>query len=123
MIIRVLLLLGLGATGYLVFLRRNRLPVHIMLVFALLGAGGLAVVFPNVTQDAAKLVGVGRGADLVFYISIVAIMFVLLHYYTKFVELQRKITDVTRELAIMRTELEKAEARAAAVETAARAGR
>jgi hypothetical protein len=106
MIIRILLLFGLGATGWLVFLRRNRLPVHIILVFALLGAGAAAVVFPNLTQDAAELVGVGRGADLVTYISIVAIMFVLLHYYTKFVELQRKLTEMTREVAILRTELE-----------------
>jgi hypothetical protein len=106
MIIRILLLFGLAATGWLVFLRRNRLPLHIMLVFLLLAVGGAAVLFPNLTQDAAELVGVGRGADLVTYISIVAMMFVLLHYYTKFVELQRKLTDMTREVAILRTELE-----------------
>ena len=105
MIIRILLLLGLSATGWLVFLRRNRLPFHIITVFALLGAGAVSVLFPNVTQDAAKLVGVGRGADLVTYISIVAMMFVLLHYYTKFVELQRKLTEMTREVAILRAEI------------------
>jgi hypothetical protein len=108
MIIRVLLLLGLAATGWLVFLRRNRLPFHIILVFGLLGVAGAAVLFPNITQDAAQLVGVGRGADLVLYLSIVVILFVLLHYYTKFVELQRKLTDMTREVAILRTELEQA---------------
>lgn len=108
MIIRLVLLLGLAATGWLVFLRRNRLPFHIILVFALLVAAAAAVVFPNLTQDAANLVGVGRGADLVFYLSIVVIMFVLLHYYTKFVELQRKLTDMTREVAILRTELDQA---------------
>ncbi len=108
MIIRLVLLLGLAATGWLVFLRRNRLPFHIILVFALLAAAAAAVVFPNLTQDAANLVGVGRGADLVFYLAIVVIMFVLLHYYTKFVELQRKLTDMTREVAILRTELEQA---------------
>lgn len=109
MMIRFVLLIGIAATGWLVFLRRNRLPFHIMLVFALLGAGALAVVFPSVTDDAARLFGVGRGADLVTYISIVAIMFVLLHYYTKFVDMQRKITDLTRELAITRAELEQRE--------------
>ena len=33
-------------------------------------------------------------------------MFVLLHYYTKFVELQRQLTEVAREIAILRAEVE-----------------
>jgi hypothetical protein len=48
-----------------------------------------------------------RGTDLVLYISVVAMMFVLVHYYTKFVELQRKLTDMTREVAILRTDLDR----------------
>jgi hypothetical protein len=107
MIIRILLLLGLGATGWFVFLRRNRLPVHIMTVFALIAAGAVAVLFPETTQDAADLVGVGRGTDLITYIAIVAVLFVLLHYYTKFVDLQRQLTEVARELAILRAEVDR----------------
>ena len=108
MIIRVLLLFGLAAIGYSIFLRRNRLPFHIMTVFLLIGAAAVAIIFPDVTQDAANLVGVGRGTDLVLYMSVVVVMFVLLHYYTKFVELQRQLTEVTRELAILRGEVERA---------------
>jgi len=103
----ILLLVGLAATGWLIFLRRNRLPIHIMTVFGLLVAGGAAVIFPEMTQKVAELVGVGRGADLVTYIAIVAVMFVLLHYYTKFVELQRQVTELTREIAILRTEVDR----------------
>ena len=108
MIIRILLLTGLAAIGWLVFLRRNKMPFHIVTVFGLLVAGAVAVVAPNVTDDVAKLVGVGRGADLVTYISIVAILFVLVHYYTKFVELQRNLTQLAREMAILRADLENA---------------
>jgi len=89
MIIRILLLSGLGSIGWFIFLRRNRLPFHIMTVFLLIAAGAFAVVFPEATQDAAELVGVCRGTGLVTYMAIVAVMFVLLHYYTKFVDLQR----------------------------------
>jgi hypothetical protein len=106
MIIRILLLGGLAAIGWLVFLRRNRMPVHIFLVFALLAAGAIAVVFPESTNDVAHLVGVGRGVDLITYVIEIVVMYVLLHYYTKFVELQRQLTDVVRELAILRAELE-----------------
>lgn len=108
MIIRILLLLGLGATGWLIFLRRNRLPVHILTVFVILAAGAVAVVFPLAADEVAHFVGVGRGADLVMYTAVVAVMFVLLHYYTRFVELQTQVTQLTRELAILRAEVDRA---------------
>jgi small membrane protein len=108
MIIRIVLLGALAAIGWFVFLRRNRLPVHIVLVFAMLGAGALAVMFPEETDIIANFVGVGRGVDLITYVIEVTVLFVLLHYYTKFVELQRQLTDVVRELAILRAEVEKA---------------
>jgi hypothetical protein len=111
MIIRILLLCGLAATGWLIFLRRNKLPFHIMTVFALLAAGAAAVIFPGLADDAAKLVGVGRGADLIEYITIVVVMFVLMHYYTKFVELQSQVTHLTRELAILRGEIDEKSAK------------
>ncbi|HEX4452151.1 MAG TPA: DUF2304 domain-containing protein [Kofleriaceae bacterium] len=107
MIIRVLLLIGLAAIGWFVFLRRNRLPLHIVTVFALLAVAAVAVVSPDLTQRAAELVGVGRGTDLVLYLSVVSMSFILIHYYSKFVELQRKLTDMTREVAILRAELER----------------
>lgn len=107
MMIRVLLIGGFAAIGWFVFRRRNRLPLHIMLVFLLLVAGAVAVVFPMLTTDVANLLGVGRGADLVTYIAIVTVMFVLVHYYTKFVELQQQVTDLTRELAILRAEVDR----------------
>ncbi len=107
MIIRILLLGGLAAIGWLVFLRRNRMPVHIVIVFMLLAIAGGAVIFPELTNDVANFVGVGRGADLISYVLGVVVMFVLLHYYTKFVELQRQLTDVVRELAILRAEVER----------------
>lgn len=106
MIIRILLLAGLASIGWMVFLRRNRMPFHIVTVFVLLAAGAAAVVFPDLTDEVAQVVGVGRGADLVTYISLVAVLFVLVHYYAKFVELQRNVTQLARELAILRGELE-----------------
>jgi small membrane protein len=110
MIIRILMLAGLAAIGYLVFLRRNRLPIHIVTVFIILGAGALAVLFPEDTDVIANYVGVGRGVDLIMYLFEVAAIFVLIHYYTKFVELQRQLTTLTRELAILKADLERATA-------------
>lgn len=111
MIIRALLLAGLAAIGWLVFLRRNKLPFHIVLMLLILGVGAAAVLTPEDTLDAiAQAFGVGRGVDLITYLFEVAALFVLLHYYTKFVDLQRQLTKVTRELAIMKAEVEKLDA-------------
>lgn len=104
MLIRILLIAGLAAIGFFVFLRRNRLPLHIMTVFLLLAAGAASVIVPDLPNTVAHFVGVGRGADLVMYLAIVSVMFVLLHYYSKFVELQAKLTELTRQIAIMKSE-------------------
>ena len=108
MIIRALLLAGLAAIGWLVFLRRNKLPFHILFMFALLGIGAAAVLAPEQTlDDIANAFGVGRGVDLITYLFEVGAIFVGLHYYTKFVELQRQLTQMTREVAILRAEVER----------------
>ena len=108
MIIRILMLAGLAAIGWLVFLRRTKLPIHIVVVFGLLATGVWAVMFPEQTDVVANYVGVGRGVDLITYIFEVAALFVLIHYYTKFVEMQRQLTQLTREMAILRAELDRA---------------
>jgi hypothetical protein len=108
MIIRILLLSGLAAIGWLVFLRRTRLPFHIVIVFAVLAVAALAVIFPDLTAEAAQLVGVGRGVDLVTYLVEIGTLFVLMHYYTKFVEVERRMTELVREVAILRAELDRA---------------
>ncbi len=107
MIIRVILLSALGAIGWFVFLKRNRLPFHIVIVFAMLAVGGAAVIFPEQTDVVANWFGIGRGVDLIGYVVDVTVLFVLLHYFTKFVELERQVTTLTRELAILRTEVER----------------
>jgi small membrane protein len=106
MIIRVLLLTVLAAIGWFVFLRRNKMPFHIVTVFLLLVSGAVAVITPQTTDHVAQFVGVERGADLIVYLSIVAIFFVLIHYYTKFTELQRNVTHLAREIAILRADIE-----------------
>jgi len=119
MIIRGLLLAGLASIGWLVFLRRNKLPFHIVFMLALLGVGAGAVLAPEKTlDDIANAFGVGRGVDLITYLFEVGAAFVLLHYYTKFVELQRQLTVVTRELAILRAEVERGTAQPAEREAA-----
>ena len=107
MIIRILLLSALALLGWRVFLKRTRLPVHIIVVFTLLALAAAAVLFPDATNEIAHVVGVGRGADLIMYLLHVGLLFVIIHYYTKFVELQQQITHLVREIALLRSQLDR----------------
>lgn len=106
--IRILLLAGLAAIGYFAFLRRRRMPVHIVLILTFLAAASAMVVFPDVTNWAAARVGVGRGADLVTYLVQISLLFIVIHYYSKFVLLQQQLVTLTREVAYLRRALESA---------------
>lgn len=107
MIIRFVLLMALAALGYFGFLRRNRLPVNIMLVFLILIVAGAAVMFPAYTDTIAQSIGVGAGKDLIIYLVVVLLLFLALHFYTKFVDHQRQLAQLVREIAILRTEVER----------------
>jgi small membrane protein len=106
MLIRIVLLAALAAIGWLLFLRRNKLPVHILVMLGMLALGAYFVIAPEASNTVAHYVGVGRGADLITYLVEVGVLFVILHYYTKFVELQRNITELVREVALLRSDLE-----------------
>ena len=107
MIFRGILIALLVAIGWFVFLKRNRLPFHIVTMFAMLVAGAVAIVLIEYTDEFAQSIGVGTGADLIVYLLLVVVLFVLLHYFAKFAEMEAKVTQLTRELAIMRAEVER----------------
>ncbi len=109
MIIRAILLSALAAIGYTVFLRRSRFPVHIVVVFLMLGVAGLAVMFPEKTDDVAAVFGVGRGVDLINYLVLVSLLYTVTHYYTKFVDIEQQLTQLVREIAILRAEVRQAQ--------------
>jgi len=100
MIIRFVLLSGLALIGYYVIRRREALPVHAFLILLPLGLAALAVIFPDATTWVAKRAGVARGVDLINYLVELALLFIVLHYYAKFTELESQMTVLVRELAL-----------------------
>jgi len=106
MIARILFLTALVAIGYLGFVRRNRLPVNIMLLFVVLGLAAVAVIFPEEMDPIAQYMGVTAGVDMIVYLVQVGLLFLSLHFYTKFVDHQRQIAVLVREMAILKAELD-----------------
>jgi len=63
-------------------------------------AVSVAVLLPQTTTLLANLVGVGRGADLVIYISIVAVFYIIFRIFVKIEKIEQDITKIVREIGL-----------------------
>jgi hypothetical protein len=63
-------------------------------------ATGLAILFPDLTIVVAKALGIGRGADLVLYCTVIVILVGFFMVYARLRRLRRDLTLLTRHLAI-----------------------
>lgn len=93
----LLALIGLFIV-YIVRMRSDATDRLLYLALAVLGIG--LVLNPELTNRAATMLGIGRGADLMFYFFIV---FCLFHFATTAAtlrRLRRDLGDLTRALAL-----------------------
>ena len=104
-VILVIALIGIGA--YLV--RSTPSPRHLairrLLVLLALLAGVVMVVWPGLLSRLAEFVGIGRGADLLFYLAIVAGLIYVVNEYKRSVQLTRANTQLAREIALTEARL------------------
>ena len=71
------------------------------LVFSLFFVAGLVfVAFPELTNDIAKLLGVGRGADLLLYVAVVTFSFAFILLYARIRRIEEIQTEILRQQAI-----------------------
>ena len=61
---------------------------------------GVVALLPNSASYFARLVGIGRGADLVVYVALVAIFFSLFRLLVMMEKMKREITLLTRKEAL-----------------------
>lgn len=60
----------------------------------------LTILAPGITSQAAGAVGIGRGSDLVFYLTSFALMMLAALVYAKFKRMDERIAELTRQLAL-----------------------
>src|SRR6476469_3850257 len=95
------ILIGLSVlatiTGSIAF--RSKLAYRLLaVVFFFLAVG--FVLLPDLTSDIARAVGVGRGTDLLLYLTIFAGVHSCLLLYVRTRRIERKFTDLVRGLAL-----------------------
>jgi hypothetical protein len=68
----------------------------------------VAVIFPNWVTIVAGWVGVGRGTDLVLYVTVVAFMFTTVLHQRRLRELDARIAALTRTATLLEHRLDTA---------------
>jgi len=61
----------------------------------------LLVMLPSAATVIAHRLGVGRGTDLVLYLSLVLIFFLLLRFWAQTRQLESKVTELLRQVALL----------------------
>ena len=100
-LIQLILLTALLATlvSYFRWFRKPALDKVLVVGVGL--AGMVFVIFPDSTTRIAGWLGVGRGADLLFYIAIVALTYLVLLLYSKIKKLESRVTELVRRQALL----------------------
>jgi small membrane protein len=60
------------------------------------------IIFPNATSPLAHLLGIGRGADLIMYLSLLISCYLIFRLYVALARLEQAITALVRALALER---------------------
>jgi hypothetical protein len=87
------LTLGAGLRGTI----RKRIVTFWLLLW---GSGAVTMIWPQTTVVVAHRLGIGRGADLLLYLSVLVMLAGFFYVYTRFRRLDRQLTLLVRRLAI-----------------------
>ena len=91
----VLALLVLYAFGQ----RRRSGPISYGIILAAL-MGAVLVVFPDLSTSVARAVGVGRGADLIFYVFMLIVFAAIANLHLRLRAYSEVVTMLAREVAL-----------------------
>jgi len=63
-------------------------------------AAAVGILNPGLVTRFAHTIGIGRGADILIYVVTLTFIATTFYFYSRYLRLQRQITDLTRYLAI-----------------------
>ncbi len=98
--IKILLITGVAFITVYFFIRLRNSLFDIILLLLMIAAAVVFILFPDITNTIAHRLGVGRGADLIFYTSILIFWFVILKLYARIRKLEQLLTQIVRKDAL-----------------------
>lgn len=98
----LILLLVIVAAGFP--LRKRSRLMDRLVVATLAASAAVLVASPGTSTAVAHLLGVGRGVDLVIYVSLLGVGFFLLVGFSRLREMEQQLTEIARQLALLTAE-------------------
>jgi hypothetical protein len=86
------------------YLRLRTTLLDLILIFLFLFTGVLFVIFNEITDKIAHFLGISRGADMIFYLSILFLFFLILKLYARLRRLEQQITGIVRNKSLEEAE-------------------
>ncbi|HPI67532.1 MAG TPA: DUF2304 family protein [bacterium] len=63
-------------------------------------AVGIIVWIPSFTTTVANFLGIGRGADLVLYLGLIIVFYLIFKIYARLEKIEKNITTLVREITL-----------------------
>lgn len=83
--------------------RRGGLHIREYLLWLMFWFGGIFIILrPETATLAANLVGIGRGADFIVYISVIIVFYLVYRILVRQEKMEKEITKIVREISIVR---------------------
>ena len=101
--VQVVLVLLVAGSSLLYFTTLRTRLWDRLLVIVLALTGTYLILQPNEATFLAHLLGVGRGADLIFYLAIISLGFIVLLLFSKIRELESRLIKISRATATIQT--------------------
>jgi hypothetical protein len=81
--------------------KRRRMPPLDILFWGLTWLGTASIIiFPEATSSLAHLLGIGRGADLIMYLSQLVSFYLIFRLYVALARLEQTVTALVRAIAL-----------------------
>lgn len=98
----LLLAVVLFAFSRVLFRHRDKIISTKMAIFwSIIWLGALVVILlPTTTSQIAEIFGVGRGVDVIVYISLTLLLYLVFRLYVMVEDLRHEITDLVRQVAL-----------------------
>jgi hypothetical protein len=98
--IQAVLLTGVAFIFLYFIIRLKKRLLDIIILFLMIAGAVVFILWPDLTSVIAQKLGVGRGTDLILYLSILIFWFMILKLYTRIRKLEQMFTQIIRNDAI-----------------------
>ena len=99
-LIQLFLFAGLLLIAFYVYRKLRSSLLDVIIIFLFVITGMVFISFPLITNKIANIMGVGRGADMIFYLSVVTFSFLLVKLYARVRRLEHMIHSIIRANSI-----------------------